>query len=240
MDTPNQPDSKPQTVVLYNDQDAVGRWIPLRVEIGSWVTLKAADRGPWAKDARTHGADSFAGAWKAQILQFWWHVENCRGRQKLKLDLIKVRHAYQRRQLRLDSLVAVDEPRACNLLYALYWDDWVSPSLVLDVVLVVHHEVGESSRNRRSYRQLLANETFFLKAVYIPQSGAKLYSSLEPLPLPALTDPYWPIPDMHTSEAYPRQVQWAVPLENYVQTNDTVSKNIWDNNYNLIFYTKGS
>lgn len=49
---------------------------------------------------------------------------------------------------------------------------------------------------------MLANGTFFLKAVYIPQAGAELYGSLEPLPLPALTDPYWPIPDMHTSEAY--------------------------------------
>lgn len=202
MDAPNQPDAEVQSVVLYNDQDADGRWIPLRVEIGSWVTLKAPERGPWAKDARTHGAESFAGAWKAEILQFRWHVVNRRGRQVLELDAIKVRHAYQRRQLHLDPVVAANEPRACNLLYASYWDDWVSPSSVLDVILVVHHEIGEASRNSKSSKQLLANGTFFLKAVYVPQSGTELYGALQPLPLPALTDPYWPIPDMHTSEAF--------------------------------------
>lgn len=94
MDAANQPDAEAHSVVLFNDQDGDGRWIPLRVEIGSWVTLKAAERGPCARDARTHDADSFAGAWKAQILQFRWHLVNRLSRQVLELDVLKVRHAY--------------------------------------------------------------------------------------------------------------------------------------------------
>ena len=106
--------------MLYNDQDAAGRWIPLRVEIGSWVTLKAVERGLWARDARIHGEVSFAGAWKTQIQQFRWRFSNRRGREVLKLDAIEVRHAYQHRQLQLDPVDSTYEPRACNLLYALY------------------------------------------------------------------------------------------------------------------------
>lgn len=198
----SKPIEEVQSVVLYNDVDVQGRWIPLRVEIGSWVTLKASHRGPWARDARVHGVDSFAGAWKARILEFRFKVITRRGKDVLQLDAIKVRHAYQRRQLQLDPAAGANEPRVCNLLYLSYWDDWVAPSAILDVILVLHHEVGEAARNGRSYKQLLENGTFFLKAVYVPQSGSSLYGELEELPLPDLNDPHWPIPDMHTSEAF--------------------------------------
>lgn len=197
-----QPAAEVQSVVLFNSQDGHGRWIPMRVEVGSWVALKAANRGPWARDARTHGDESFAGAWKAEVLRFRWTSSMRRGRHVIKLDAIQVRHAYQRRQLHLDPLASASEPRACNLLYASYWDDWVPPSSILDVILVVHHEVGEAGRNGRSHKQLLENGTFFLKAVYVPRSGEELYGSLELLPLPELTDAAWPVPDMHTSEAF--------------------------------------
>ena len=120
----------------------------------------------------------------------------------LNLDAIKVCHAYQHRQLQLDPVASTNEPRACNLLYASYWDDWVPPSSVLEVILVLHQEIGEAARNGRSHKQLLENGTFFLRAVYVPQSGTELYGSLEVLPLPALTDPDWLVPDMHTSEAF--------------------------------------
>jgi hypothetical protein len=69
----NNPQAEVQSVVIFNDRNvngSLGRWIPLRIEIGSWVTLKVAERGPWARDARNHGIESFAGVWKAQILQF--------------------------------------------------------------------------------------------------------------------------------------------------------------------------
>jgi hypothetical protein len=66
----NNPQVEVQSVVIFNDRNINRRWIPLRIEIGSWVMLKATERGPWARDARNHGVESFAGAWKAQILQF--------------------------------------------------------------------------------------------------------------------------------------------------------------------------
>ena len=189
--------------MLYNNVDGGGKYVPLRVEIGSWVTLRAAERGPWSQDARIHGVDTFAGAWKAQILGFRFKVMARRGKDVLQLDAIKVRHAYQRRQLQFDPATSAKEPRVYNLLYQSYWDDWIDPTAVMDVILVVHHEVGEAAiRNGRSHKQLLDNGTFFLKAVYVPQSGSCLYESLEELPLPALDDPHWPLPDMHTSEAF--------------------------------------
>ena len=73
---------------------------------------------------------------------------------------------------------------------------------MLNVILVLYHEVGEAARNGRSHKQLLENGTFFLKAVYVPQSGSCLYGSLEELPLPGLGDPNWPLPNMQTSEVF--------------------------------------
>ena len=75
------------------------------------------------------------------------------------------------------------------------------PSFVLDVILVLHHKVGEATRNRRIYKQLLDNGTFFIKADYVPRSRRELYGILEVLVLPELTDHVWPVPNMHTSEA---------------------------------------
>lgn len=69
-----KPTEEVHSVVLYNNVDSRGKYVPLRVEIGSWVTLRASARGPWSRDARIHGLDSFAGAWKAQILGFRYKV----------------------------------------------------------------------------------------------------------------------------------------------------------------------
>lgn len=198
-----KPREEVHSVVLYNNVDADGKYVPLRVEIGSWVTLRATERGPWARDAQIHGLDSFAGAWKAQILEFCFKVVMRHQKEVLQLDAIKVRHAYQRRQLQLDPTTSAKEPRACNFLYLSYWDDWIDPASVMDVILVLHYEIGAAMiRSSRSYKQLLDNGTFFLRAVYVPKSGSSLYGSLEELHLPALDDPYWPLPDMHTSEAF--------------------------------------
>jgi hypothetical protein len=120
----------------------------------------------------------------------------------MKLQAVQLRHAYQRRQLHLDPRTAAAKPRACNYLYLSYWDDWVLPTSVLDIILLMHHEIGEAGCNGRSHRQLLENGTFFLRAVYIPQAGMELYGSLEALPLSDLIDVSWPLPDMHTSEAF--------------------------------------
>jgi hypothetical protein len=198
----NNPQVEVQSVVIFNNKNVNGRWIPLWIEIGLWVMLKAAERGPWARDAHNHGVEPYVRAWKAQILQFKFRVSIARGREVMKLEAIQVRHAYQRRQLHLDPRTAAAEPCVCNYLYLSYWDDWVLPTSVLDVILVVHHEIGEAGCNVRSHRQFLENGTFFLRAVYIPQAGMELYGSLEALPLPDLTDISWPVPDMHTSEAF--------------------------------------
>lgn len=38
-------------MVILNDKDATERWILLQIEIGSWITLKAGEEGPWIRDA---------------------------------------------------------------------------------------------------------------------------------------------------------------------------------------------
>ena len=125
--------SEVQSVVIYNDQDESGCWIPLCLEIGSWMTLQLALTGPWTRDARRHRGATNAGAWKVEIRRFSWNYAWVDGRSVLHLDSILVRHAYQRRQLLLDPIVAANKPRACNYLYASYWEDWVPPTSVLDV-----------------------------------------------------------------------------------------------------------
>ena len=125
-----------------------------------------------------------------------------RNKMVMKLESILVRHAYQRRQLLLSPNDSALEPRARNYLYESYWENWIPPTSVLDVILVLQHVVGEATRSGRDYKDLLDNGTFYLRAVYVPPSGSELYGSLEPLPLPELTDPDWPIPDIFTSEAF--------------------------------------
>jgi hypothetical protein len=61
--------------------------------------------------------------------------------------------------------------------------------LMLDIILMLHHEVGEATCYGRGYKELLDNSTFYLWAVYMPRSGAELYGSLEPLSLPKLNSP---------------------------------------------------
>src|SRR5450759_778084 len=100
----------------------------------------------------------------------------------MTLESILVRHAYQQRQLFLDPVVEAGEPRHCNYLYASFWEDHVPPSSVLDIILVLHHVVGEAARNGRRHRDLMENGTFYLRAVYVPRSEAELYGSLEDLP----------------------------------------------------------
>jgi len=59
-------------VVIYNDKNLVGWWIPMRIEKGTWITLKPSSRGVWSRDTRIHGEESNAGAWKAQVIDFKW------------------------------------------------------------------------------------------------------------------------------------------------------------------------
>ena len=84
----------------------------------------------------------------------------------------------------------------------------MDPLSILGVIVIVHSKIGEASRNGRSYNDLLENGIFFSNLVYVPPTLGLLYGSVEPLLLPTLSDPEWPLPDMHTSEAF-RFKLWA-------------------------------
>lgn len=200
-----RPSDEMAAVLVHNDKDTFGKWIPMKLEVGSRVTLQPERTGAWGRDAARHGGDSFGGAYKGQILKFRFKnpeaPESSRA-PKMELQAVKVRHAYMRRQLLLDPREDLREPRHCNYLYLSYFDNWVHPESILSVIYVLHVEIGESTRSGRSHRSLLENGTFFLRAVYVPPTLPELYGSVEPLPLPDLDDPSWPLPDMHTNEAY--------------------------------------
>lgn len=65
----SKPIEEAHSVVLYNSVDGSGEYVLLRVEIRSWVTLRAAKTGPWSEDARVHGVNSYAGAGESML---WW------------------------------------------------------------------------------------------------------------------------------------------------------------------------
>jgi hypothetical protein len=194
-----RPKSIVQSVILHNDQDFEGNWIPLRVDRDSWVMLQPTSAGQWGREARRHGGDNFRGAWKAQIRDFSW-VQGVRGRSNL--DQVLVRHAYQPHHLVLDPAVAANEPSRANYLYESQFEDWVHPTSIICPILVLHAEIGEATRNGRSHKDLLDTGTFFLKGVYFPPTSTMLYGKVEALPLPGFNNVEWPLPDMHTSEAF--------------------------------------
>lgn len=78
----------------------------------------------------------------------------------------------------------------------------MDPLSILGVIVVMHSEIGEATRNGRTHSELLENGIFFSNLVYVPPTPGVLYGSVEPLLLPPLSDPEWPLPDMHTSEAF--------------------------------------
>ena len=121
MANSRRPRAGVQSIVVYNDQDVGGQWIPLRLEVGSWGTLKPASTGPWARDSRRQGEESNAGAYKARIVEFLWSYSPVRGEVVMKLESALVRHAYERRQIHLDPVVSATEPRAGHEPCASYW-----------------------------------------------------------------------------------------------------------------------
>jgi len=77
-----------QPIVIFNNKDAARSWIPLCIEIGSWVTLKPVASGLWSQNAHVYGEESFAGAWKAQTIRFKFHASSDGGRHVQKLAAI--------------------------------------------------------------------------------------------------------------------------------------------------------
>ena len=74
--------------------------------------------------------------------------------------------------------------------------------LLLDIILVLHHEVGEATRNKSLHHDLMDTGTFYLRAVYVPPARVELYGQLEPILLPALDNSAWPIPEIQILEAF--------------------------------------
>lgn len=87
-------------------------------------------------------------------------------------------------------------------LYPSKWEDWQDPAAISDVLVVLYAEIGELSQGQRPHKELAEFGIFFYNALYTPPTKAGKFGKLTPLPLPALDDPTWPIPDMHTSEAF--------------------------------------
>lgn len=113
-----RPRSTVAAVVVHNDEDTHGNWIPMKLEMGSWVTLKAGSHGAWARDAKAHGSETYGGAYKGKIVSFQFKATSIDGRESTSrppiLERILVRHAYMHRQLVLDPNVVQTEPRHCN------------------------------------------------------------------------------------------------------------------------------
>jgi hypothetical protein len=65
-----RPRSHIQSVVLYNRPNSVGDWIPTKIEVNSWVALQPGKKGGHAQDAKKHGLNTVAGAYKAKVLKF--------------------------------------------------------------------------------------------------------------------------------------------------------------------------
>lgn len=86
-------------------------------------------------------------------------------------------------------------------LYLTTYQDWQDHACVLDVIVVLHVEIGELSKGIRTHRQILKARLFFYNSKYCPPKDGRPYK-LTPLPLLALDDPSWPIPDMLTSEGF--------------------------------------
>ena len=64
------PISTVHSVILHNDKDLEGNWIPMRTDIDSWVMLQASIQGRWKKEAKNLGGDGLRGSFKAQVKDF--------------------------------------------------------------------------------------------------------------------------------------------------------------------------
>lgn len=65
-----RPRSSVEGVILYNSKED-DSWVPLKVEVYSWVSLKPGRNGGHAKDAMRHGGpESIEGCYKGKILKF--------------------------------------------------------------------------------------------------------------------------------------------------------------------------
>jgi len=102
-----RPRSSVQAVLLNNFVDNEGNYVPMRVEINSWVNLMPGKIGGHAKDAAKHGGAAIEGSYKAKVLGF-------RVSSGMRMvSAVQVQHAYMRRQLDINPKTPVQDA-ACN------------------------------------------------------------------------------------------------------------------------------
>ena len=89
-----RPGSSVEEVILYNSKENEN-WMPLKVEINSWVSLKAGrNRGHGRKAAKYGRMESIQGCFKPKVLKFWVALG--------AILSVQVQHAYMWCQLDLD------------------------------------------------------------------------------------------------------------------------------------------
>ena len=76
------------------------------------------------------------------------------------------------------------------------------PQSIMEVIVVMHVEVGELTRGNRSHIELLHDNVFFYNAFYKPRHAQIEFGTLESIPLPSFESPDWPLPDMTTTESF--------------------------------------
>jgi hypothetical protein len=106
-----RPRSEIQSVIFYNMIDSHGNWVPMKVEVNSWVTLMPGRNGGHAKDERKHGGYSMDGSYKAKVLEF--RV------QATSVASVCVQHAYMRRQLDLNLDIPFPSTTAYNFIFSM-------------------------------------------------------------------------------------------------------------------------
>jgi len=88
-----------------------GNWVPMKVEVNSWVTLMPGWNGGHAKDARKYGGYNMDGSYKAKVLEFRVKATS--------VASVHVQHAYMWRQLDLHPDIPVSITAACNCMLSM-------------------------------------------------------------------------------------------------------------------------
>ena len=91
-----RPRSSVQGVLLFNEQNEQGDWVPRKYEISSWVTLMPGGRGGHVRDSKKHGGNTIDGSYKARILEFKLSPDS------RTISEVLVQHAYMFCQLDLN------------------------------------------------------------------------------------------------------------------------------------------
>ena len=166
--------SRVQAIMLDIRNNNQGDCTPTKVEVNSWVSLMPGKRGRHAKDARKHGGSSVHGSYKAQVLGFCFNANstvvteirvrhaymqwqlldlrkepgvisggaNCKCSSTLQLVIF----CNFRLLFFLCLIFHMSNVNFCTDLYLLEYEDWVDPKSVINIIMVVHADIGEMYR----------------------------------------------------------------------------------------------